>query len=862
MTRSSRVLLTVSALVVGLLMSPVPDSYADYASDCASPTRTLSGGGSGPISLAAGDTLLLTGGDFTGGTNSFPAGATLCVSSSATWSPAYVNNAAGALRVAAGGEVTLSGVAVATGFSLDNEGTFTASNLNINGAATFHNAQGAQLVLEGSFSPGAGSIVNDGRMRIKGSANLNTSVTLENARVLKVDGTLTVNGGFHNSGIARVDGGLTVNGSGALVNDCGLAVGGDLANNGPGSSSQGLTLVRGRFSNNGAWDQTSTGYLRADALTNDGTVTGFGGYRFAGSTATQGTFVGDSAGTPIVVQDDTPPAPPKIFDTQSGTVTNVVAGTLPIFDPGRYPAPGCSTTPPPVDPAADVEASKSAPADAAAGDQVTFTIAVVNHGTATAQDVEVTDALPGNLVGPITASNGGVVAAGSVIWELGDLADGETRTLTVTGTAPASGTLVNTVSSTSSTVDPDPTNNDGTAEAATSTTVVQPPPPTNDPPVAPDIDRTTPAGTPTGGIIVATDPNAGQRLRYSIATQPSNGRALVLANGVAVYLPAAGFVGVDTFDYRVCDNGTPSLCTTATIRVTVTPTARPDTAVTDQDVPVSIPVLANDSPGAPVTTTSNGPSHGSVVVEANGSITYTPDAGYVGDDAFDYTICSPTAPTVCATTSVTVTVLPVNHPPVLPDVALSTRTDHAVRGRLAGTDPDGDALTYARATEPRNGTAVVGAGGKVVYTPKRGYAGHDSFRVTVCDDGDPVLCATGRVTVDVRPVARDNRATTSEDTPVRIYVRQNDDGRPVTSTLRRAPRHGSVAKRGHTYVYRPDSGYAGRDTFRYRVCTVGPDKLCDSALVLVTVAAAGPDDGGGGGTGGGGTGGGGGGLPS
>jgi uncharacterized repeat protein (TIGR01451 family) len=481
---TSSVLLFSSVLTGTGLVTGAGPARADYASDCASPTRTLSGGGGQSFSVQSGETLRLSAGTFTGGIDAFPAGSRLCVASNATLSPSYLNNAAGSLVVASGGTVTLPSTSVATGFALENEGTFRAAGLNVNGNATFSNAAGATFRIDSQFSPGAGTFVNDGVMTFAGGANLNGPVMLENTRVLRVTGTLALNGVLVNTGLATVSGSLTSNGSAQLVNDCVLGVGGALSNNGPASNT-GAVGASGAFANNGTWVQSTTGVLGAASLSNDGSVTGYGGYRFAGDTRTQGTFAGTGSSDPIVVDDRTPPTAPQIFDTQAGTVSNVVAGTVtaPALDGDGLP--GCSTSVDP-GPSADVETSKSAPAAVLAGGTLTFTVTVTNHGPDAASAVVVTDRLPANLASPISASAGGVVSGGTVTWNLGTLAAGQTRTLTVTGTAPASGTLVNTVSSTSTTPDADLGNNDGSADAASSTThvvpVIDPPGP---PPAAP-----------------------------------------------------------------------------------------------------------------------------------------------------------------------------------------------------------------------------------------------------------------------------------------------------------------------------------------------------------------------------------------
>ncbi|MET0789623.1 MAG: hypothetical protein ABWY33_10310, partial [Cellulomonas sp.] len=114
----------VLGLLLGLvLVAPAPPALADFASQCAAPDRTV--GPTDPsISVGAGETVLVAA-DYTGGIDALPAGGTLCVGPGAGLTVAYMNNAAGALVVAAGGALVMPSVAVSAGFSLEVEGTAT-----------------------------------------------------------------------------------------------------------------------------------------------------------------------------------------------------------------------------------------------------------------------------------------------------------------------------------------------------------------------------------------------------------------------------------------------------------------------------------------------------------------------------------------------------------------------------------------------------------------------------------------------------------------------------------------------------------------------------------------------------------------
>ncbi|WP_454050124.1 Ig-like domain-containing protein [Cellulomonas sp. Marseille-Q8402] len=839
----------LGGLLLGLL-APLAPASAAPADDCASPTRTVTGSASGAaLDVAAGEVVLIAAGAQVGGVNTLPAGATLCVAAGATLAPAYVNNAAGTLYVAPGGTATMPSIAVDAGFVLDNAGTATFAGLALNGPGTVTNRAGATLTVTGAFTPAAGTIVNEGTLALPGGATLNSPVSLVNDGTLTASGTTIVNGPFRNAGTATLDGDLVVNGSGTLTNLCVLTATGGLTNNGPGSSSTGLVALGSGFVNQGTWRQAPTAALTATTLSDDGSVTGFGRYVFSGSTSVQGGFDGDTPLVPIFVD-----VPGTTFPgTGAGSVTNVDVRDLVVPGPADYPAPDCAD---PVGPAAaDVQVSKTGPAFIGPGGVFSYTITVTNAGPDAAAGVTVTDALPPELTG-VTASGGGVVAPPAVTWSLGTLAVGDTVTLTVTGTAPDDGELVNSVSATATTPDPDASNNDGTADSETVVTEVTPGTDVVAPPTADDLLRETVVGRPVVSTVTGSSTDPDLQLRFSRLTSPADGALLLLPGGRFAYLPAAGFVGTDSFTYQVCDNQVPQQCSApATVTLIVHPLAVDDETTTLVDQPVTVDVLANDPDGALLSTDlADLADHGLVSVDpATGTARYTPGPGYLGTDSFTYRACAPADPADCASAVVTVHVVPDNLPPAAPPLALETTVGTPVSGDPAVSDPDGDAVTLTSVFPTAAGGTAGLAGGTLTYTPPPGFAGQGVFQYTVCDDGIPVLCSTGLVTVLVDPVAVDDDATTPAGTPVPIDVVANDQGTVLPPDVTTPPAHGTAELVDGVLVYTPAPGFTGTDTFAYRVCAADVSPACAEAVVTVVVTGAGdPDDGG---TGSGGTGG-------
>lgn len=841
-TRGSRRHRSSAALAALTLLLPVTvagasPAAADVASQCATPSRTLPADATS-ISVAAGETLLVAS-SFTGGVDALPAGSTLCVGDGATLTVSYMNNAAGALLVADGATVDLPSVVVGSGFVLEVEGTATADGLSSNGSSRFHVAPGGLLTVEGTLAPAAGTLSNDGVLIVEGALDVNTSVTFQASGVTSVRGAVVANGPVENSGLLDVGETFTLNGSGSLDNSCVVVAGADLVNNSTAAVNAGVVSVAGVMTNNGTWQQPVTGATSADGgLRDDGAVVGAGRYRFSGPTSVQGSFVGGSAADPIVVQSTAPQG--QVFDVETGTVANVVRGTVDLLEP----FPACGTTA--GTPTADVSVSKVGPRTVEVGGTVEYVLTVSNAGPGTAADVVVTDPLPdGVVLDP--ASTDAVPADGALTWSLGALAPGQTVELTFSGTvtAPEGTVLVNTVSSTSSTADPGPTNNDGSAGSArVETEVIGGVPPANQPPVAEDLLFSGTTGALVVGHVVVSDPDVGQQLTVTSTGSAQHGSFVLAPGGGLLYLSERDFAGRETIPNQVCDNARPvPACDDAVIVVDVAPRATDDAARTAVDDAVTVPVLRNDTAGAPLDPdVVAGPAHGNVVLDpARGTATYTPAAGYVGPDSLDYRICSPTVPDLCDTATVRIDVVPAADPPVVEPLVLVTVVGVPVDGEVVASDPGGGSLAYLDGVPPRTGTEATSLDGVTTYTPRPGFAGRDRYTVIACDDGVPVLCATGVVTVEVLPVARDDTATTPQGDPVLIDVVADDDGLVGPPAVASQASHGVATVVDGAVSYAPEPGFVGVDTFTYTVCAdIDPD-LCATATVTVTVVGGEPE---------------------
>ncbi|WP_409522518.1 Ig-like domain-containing protein [Nitrincola sp. MINF-07-Sa-05] len=373
---------------------------------------------------------------------------------------------------------------------------------------------------------------------------------------------------------------------------------------------------------------------------------------------------------------------------------------------------------------------------------------------------------------------------------------------------------------------------DGVAETATVTVTVGENPTVIDG----DFSGTGGEDTDITGTLTATDDDGLAATPFTVTSLPGNGTASIDANGNWTYTPDDDWHGADSFTVTVTD--ALGNATTQVINITVSPEqdAFNDTASTTSGQSVDIDVLVNDEfEGTPVTVTAvSQPANGTVVNNNDGTVTYTPDASFVGTDTFTYTARTPDG--VAETATVTVTVG--ENPTVIDgDFSGTGGEDTDITGTLTATDDDGLAATPFTVTSlPNNGTASIDANGNWTYTPDDDWHGADSFTVTVTDALGNATTQVINITVSPEQDAFNDTASTTSGQSVDIDVLVNDEfeGSPVTVTAVSQPANGTVVNNNDgTVTYTPDASFIGTDTFTYTART--PDGVAETATVTVTV---------------------------
>ncbi|OOX47982.1 RTX toxin [Vibrio parahaemolyticus] len=239
-------------------------------------------------------------------------------------------------------------------------------------------------------------------------------------------------------------------------------------------------------------------------------------------------------------------------------------------------------------------------------------------------------------------------------------------------------------------------------------------------------------------------------LEFSVSG--NNSIQISIVNGVATITPTADWNGKETITFTAKDPSGESVNQTVDFTVAPVVDIEADSADVVEDTPTIINVLGNDTFEGKDKVVSldaeNGPKNGTVIVNNDGTVTYTPDDNYIGKDTFTYVV---TSGGVSESTTVEVNVTPVNDAPVAKDDIATTQEDTAVTIDVLpnDTDVDGDKLSIESASVPKEQGTVEVVDGKLVFTPAENFNGHAEITYTVTDGQ---LTDEAKVTVTVNPV--------------------------------------------------------------------------------------------------------------
>lgn len=351
----------------------------------------------------------------------------------------------------------------------------------------------------------------------------------------------------------------------------------------------------------------------------------------------------------------------------------------------------------------------------------------------------------------------------------------------------------------------------------------------------------TPQNTPVSLTFQHNDFDDLGSLSTTIVQQPVHGRF----NGEK-YTPNLNFEGEDRLLWKVNDGKNDSNVAIATILVgNVDPNSAPvalDRTITVfEDTTITIDVLCDDEDSDDLFyQLLEKPKHGEYTWQPPNTVIYTPTRDFVGADFF--TFRSHDGQDVSNTSIITLTVTEVNDAPMALAQAISTTRNTNAGIVLQAVDVEGDPITYTIATSPTYGL-LSGDGANWVYTPDLNFTGEDLFTFLAEDDKGDATTATVIITVNAAnraPVAESLILSTTQESALSINLTATDaDDDELTYTLVTSPTNGVLEGDGADWVYTPNAGVVGSDSFTFHV--EDGEALSEIAVVTIHVTAT-PDE--------------------
>lgn len=344
-------------------------------------------------------------------------------------------------------------------------------------------------------------------------------------------------------------------------------------------------------------------------------------------------------------------------------------------------------------------------------------------------------------------------------------------------------------------------------------------------------------------------------IQYQISTLPQHGTVEGVPPRIR-YTPDTNYIGTDEFEY-VTLRGTQKVSDPATVTISISaindaPVVTPLKVTTITNTTVIIEPKAHDVDGfIRKFAIAVSPTHGQVKMEGS-QFVYTPDAGFNGNDSFDYlAVDSEGLTSNTATVSISISPLrnePVEKPtesqepteveteseptisigkisentkPIAADLEVLLLEDTSFQIEFKANAAAASIASYGVTSMPSHGT-LNGVGSIRTYTPNTDFFGTDSFQyVAIDDNGSASQPAVVSITVDPvndAPIAKSSQETTTEDSQgITLSLEANDSDGSITSfKIVVPPTYGRLENWDTGRVsYIPNRDFNGLDTFQW-----------------------------------------------
>ena len=342
-------------------------------------------------------------------------------------------------------------------------------------------------------------------------------------------------------------------------------------------------------------------------------------------------------------------------------------------------------------------------------------------------------------------------------------------------------------------------------------------------------------------------------LSYQLVTTGSIGSVSIIDNTVGsfTYTPVANISGMDTFTYKVSDANGESNVAAVTVTINAVndkPVAAALSFATSEDMVLTGTFSGSDIENDQLTySIVSDPSLGSATLinEATGTFTYTPNANINGTDIFTYKVSDANGESNVA--AVTVTINAVNDKPGSAALSFAVSEDMVLTGTLSGSDIENDQLIYSIVSDPSLGSVILidETTGIFTYTPGSDLNGPDSFSYVVYDGLEHSNVATVEIVIDPVndiPEAFDGTLDVEENVMASGILQGSDiDSSQLSFSIVSSGLLGSAAivdPDAGTYTYTPNEGAYGDDTFQFIMSDGSGESNVASVIVHIERAEA------------------------
>ncbi len=374
--------------------------------------------------------------------------------------------------------------------------------------------------------------------------------------------------------------------------------------------------------------------------------------------------------------------------------------------------------------------------------------------------------------------------------------------------------------------------NDGALDSAPATVSITVTP-VNDAPIALARSVSTAEDTAFPIVLTGTD-KEGNALTFAIVTAPANG-SLTGAPPNLIFTPAADFHGSTILTFRANDgiaNSAPATISITVNPVNDAPTALAKSVSTRENIALPIVLSGSDKEATSlIFTVIAGPANGTLTGTPPNLI-FTPRADFDGSTSFTFRTNDGALDSAPAIVSITVT--PVNDAPIALARLITTPEDTAVPIVLAGTDKEGNALTFAIVTAPANGT-LTGALPNLTFTPAADFHGSTSFTFRA-NDGI-AISAPATISITVTPVndaptALARSVSTQENIALPIVLTGSDkEANPLIFTVIVNPANGTLTGTPPNLIFTPAADFDGSTSFTFRAS----DGILNSSIATINI---------------------------